>query len=72
MSVISDAVKHGHDISICGECARNARAQWPQGHVATFHEGECRECGKVTAVCATSDWDWSGKAGRLMRMRREI
>jgi len=69
---IRDAVKHGHDVSVCRDCAIAAGAEWPSGHVATQWTGECRGCGRTTGCCSTTDWQWPGKAGRLMRARREI
>lgn len=68
---ILDAVRFGHEISVCRDCAVEAGATWPSGHVATMWTGECRGCGKETACCATTDWHWPGKAGRLARARRE-
>lgn len=72
-NVIKNAVRHGHTISVCSECAMEAGGEWPEGHCATFWQGECRACGKVAAVCCTSDWNWPGKKGRkLTEARREV
>jgi len=52
---------------ICAECARELQATWPKGHCATFHVGECVQCGKDKAVCSTGDWDWPDRIQRGMR-----
>ena len=70
-SVIHDAVRHGHDVSVCRECAIAAGGRWPVGHLATAWMGECRSCGEVKGVCATTDWEWPGRSGRIMQLRRE-
>lgn len=71
MSVIADALKHGHDISICRECAVAAGGQWPAGHLATQYEGRCQSCDREAGLCSLSDWQWPGRAGRRLAMRRE-
>jgi len=43
---------------ICSDCARNKGAEWPEGHVATFHTGKCKVCREEAGVCAVSDWNW--------------
>lgn len=72
MGVIADALKHGHDISVCSDCAKISGGEWPSGHVATFYPGECRECGRQTILCSLSDWQWPGRVGRKMAVRREL
>jgi hypothetical protein len=72
MSVIRDALKHGHDISVCRDCAKAAGGIWPAGHLATQSVGLCRECERERPTCSLSDWSWPGRIGRKLAMRREI
>lgn len=72
MRVIADALKHGHDISVCGACARASGGKWPEGHVATQYEGRCRECDEVKPLTSLSDWSWPRRSGRRLAMRREF
>ncbi len=46
--------------SICKECATNHGGKWPDGHLATWHEGECDQCGRQEGVCCVTDWDFPG------------
>jgi hypothetical protein len=48
---------------ICSECARKNGAVWPEGHVATFHEGKCYTCKQQKVLCAVSDWSWPNIRG---------
>lgn len=43
---------------ICHQCAQADGANWPEGHVATSHMGECCSCHDMKNVCAVSDWRW--------------
>lgn len=43
---------------ICSSCAIEKGAQWPEGHVATFHEDTCLFCTNVAALAHISDWNW--------------
>ena len=45
----------------CRECAR-ARGLRVPGDVHTVHEGVCANCGAVTAVSTSSDWQPVGTA----------
>jgi hypothetical protein len=45
---------------LCSECALAHYAEWPEGHQATCHEGDCEFCGKFTGVCHVTDWHWRG------------
>ena len=81
MTPISDALAQGRDISICWKCADANGAKWPihhdkngnsVPHVATWWGGDCDACGKGGPICALSDWEWPGRAGRRMRERREV
>lgn len=72
MSVISDALKHGHDIYACDDCIKAEGGVAPEGHLSSAHEGECRQCGKSTSLTPLTDWNWPGRAGRRMRIRREL
>lgn len=56
--------------SICSPCALARGAEWPQGHLATFWNGECQFCFQQAACCCTTDWNWPG-LDRL-RSRREF
>lgn len=72
MSVISDALKHGHDIYVCAACAEAEGGTWPKGHLATWSDGVCRQCDERKPRAALTDWQWPGRAGRMMRLRREL
>lgn len=50
-----------HDY-ICRECADDCGGVWPEGHAATFHQGECGVCGKEKALCNVGDYNWPDKA----------
>lgn len=72
MNAIAAALKHDRELYICSECAEGAGAVWPKGHAATWHsEWPCQVCGRDVALCAMSDWEWPGEAGRRMKERRE-
>ena len=43
---------------ICGKCAEKNRGKWPEGHVATFHTGDCDWCGLSKGLAHVSDWNW--------------
>lgn len=48
---------------ICGKCAEENGGVWPNGHVATFHVGECGKCHKEKSIASVGDWNWpDGKA----------
>lgn len=73
MSPIAAALKDGRDISICQDCAEANGGVWPKDHVATWHtEWPCHGCLRNVALCALSDWEWPGYAGRKMQERREL
>ena len=72
MSAISDALKHGHDIYVCAECVKAEGGTAPEGHIGTAHDGDCRQCGKRSWLTPLTDWNWPGRAGRMMRLRREF
>lgn len=42
---------------ICRKCAIEHGGTWPEGHLATFHTGECGVCHEVKSVCSYDDWD---------------
>ena len=52
---------------ICADCATQAGGLWPDGHVATFHEGACGMCGCKTGLACVGDWNWPDKKARGMR-----
>jgi hypothetical protein len=45
-------------VYLCSDCAKLNGAVWPEGHVATFHEGDCHFCKEKRAICCESDWNW--------------
>jgi len=45
---------------ICGDCAEAAGGAWPEGHVATWHEGTCGMCHQPKMLTAFDDWTWPG------------
>lgn len=48
---------------ICDECAKANGGCWPEGHVATFHNGICSWCRQEKGVTAPNDWGypkWNG------------
>ena len=58
---------------ICSECAEAKGATWPKGHMATWHTGECSQCGKTKSLCCWTDWAWAdAKRNMSANMRREI
>jgi hypothetical protein len=54
---------------LCRGCAKNLTAEWPDGHIATFHDAKCDVCGKIKGLSHRTDWDWSNKQ---LRIGREI
>lgn len=46
---------------ICEECAIKRGATWPEGHIATFHNGKCDLCEREMAVTTPSDFKWGRK-----------
>jgi DNA-directed RNA polymerase subunit RPC12/RpoP len=69
MSVISDALKHGHDIYVCAECVKAEGGTAVEGHIASTHDGECRQCGRSTWLTPLTDWKWPG---RMTQLRRKL
>ena len=71
MEIISDAIKHGHNISVCKSCAEMAGGKFPPGHVAATRQGECRACEFMRPLLFLSDWDFPSSPGarRLQEMR---
>ncbi len=53
--------------TICGSCAKAKGCIWPEGHMATLHEGLCSYCKKIKAVCSSGDWNWPDKEFHGMR-----
>jgi len=49
---------------ICNDCADKRGGKWPEGHVATFHDGTCGFCGQRAGLCAVDDYDWSSSSRR--------
>ena len=43
---------------ICAKCAKELKASWPEGHLATFHNSKCHWCSKEAGVCHVSDYNW--------------
>jgi len=43
---------------ICGPCAVNLGAKWPEGHCATVHMGMCGQCKLYSSLASIDDWDW--------------
>lgn len=41
---------------VCTDCAVAAGGKMPEGHVATWHEGECGVCHQVKAVTQPRDF----------------
>lgn len=52
---------------ICHQCADVRGGVWPEGHVATFHTGNCPYCDTSKGLANIGDWDWSDGAKRGMR-----
>jgi len=52
---------------LCSECANKLGGKWPEGHVATFHFGDCDVCGKNKSLANVGDWNWPDKKHRGMR-----
>ncbi len=52
---------------VCNECADAHGGVWPDGHVATFHQGECDQCGLRRALCSVDDYDWPNNKPRGWR-----
>ena len=42
---------------ICSECG-DKHGRWPEGHCATWHNGECGWCGGTRAVTEPRDYRW--------------
>jgi hypothetical protein len=41
---------------LCHQCASDIGWSWPDGHVATQHEGVCDVCGKKRGLTCQNDW----------------
>jgi rubrerythrin len=52
---------------ICRVCAHTRGGDWPKGHAATWHEGECPYCGAVAYLANIGDWNWPDGKKRGMR-----
>ena len=52
---------------ICADCALRKGCTYPEGHLATAHEGECDCCGKIKTLLNVGDWDWPDGKARGMR-----
>ena len=52
---------------VCTSCAETHGGTWPEGHVATWHEGECQVCGCNKSVANVGDWNWPDGKARGMR-----
>lgn len=48
---------------LCGYCAEDLGGNWPDGHVATLHHGECDVCAQEWTLAHVHDWclDTRGK-----------
>lgn len=47
---------------LCAFCAVALGGQWPEGHVATWHNGMCSNCGEEKALAHHDDWAWPDQA----------
>ena len=57
-----------HSEYICTDCAEERGGRWPEGHAATWHEGECEYCHTPeVALSNIGDWNWPDKRKRGMR-----
>lgn len=45
---------------LCSDCAEDLGGTWPDGHLATMHEGYCDVCGEKSALSHMTDWEWPG------------
>jgi len=62
---MKDKLKNVH--YLCFQCARKLGGTWPDGHVATQHEGACNVCGELLGLCNVGDYDWPDGKARGMR-----
>lgn len=46
---------------ICADCARSEGGVWPEGHLATSHDGACMMCNRIMSICSWTDWDYPNK-----------
>ena len=52
---------------ICSDCANAIGGEWPEHHVATFHNGECSICKHQKGLAAPSDWQL-GRDGKIRKI----
>lgn len=45
---------------ICSDCAEAKNGKWPEGHLATWHEGDCDICGEKKGLASVRDWIFPG------------
>ena len=61
-------IKRFEDLGyLCGKCARENGGDWPEGHCATWHRGECNQCKAGADLCHWSDWNWPNHPERNTR-----
>lgn len=43
---------------ICSTCAKKNGGKWPEGRIATFHNGTCGWCKEKAGVCGARNWGY--------------
>lgn len=43
---------------ICHGCAYRRKAEWPEGHRGSAHEGKCAYCAQIRMLTSITDWRW--------------
>ena len=49
---------------LCKTCAVALGGEWPEGHVATCHQGTCTVCKHQRGLAAPSDWQLGSDGNR--------